>query len=154
LSTSLSLPLSLDMVYTSSDHVSNMDDSLSIFGAFLVEPSLKFVLQWSVVVKLDNCLLRVNLASYNFKFFCTPSTFPRFLLARNVNYQNQTLIFDNDISKCLSKICKSSSKSRSPCCQKPSKIFFALWTQLEVAVARPEHQTTSIFFIFGLLPIW
>jgi hypothetical protein len=25
-----------------------------------------------------------------------------------------------------------------------------LWTQLEVAVARPEHQTTSILFIFGL----
>jgi hypothetical protein len=25
-----------------------------------------------------------------------------------------------------------------------------LWTQLEVAVAGPEHQTTSIIFIFGI----
>jgi hypothetical protein len=41
-----------------------MDDSFSIFGAFLVEPRLKFVLQWSVFVKLDNCLLRVNPDSY------------------------------------------------------------------------------------------
>ncbi len=64
LSTSLSLPLFSDMAYTSSVHVSNMDDSFSNFGAFLVEPRLKFALQWSVFVKLDNCLLRVNLDSY------------------------------------------------------------------------------------------
>jgi hypothetical protein len=37
-----------------------MGDSFSIFGAVLVEPRLKFVLQWSFFVKLDNCLLRVN----------------------------------------------------------------------------------------------
>jgi hypothetical protein len=33
------------MAHTSSIYVSNMDDSFSIFGAFLVEPELKFVLQ-------------------------------------------------------------------------------------------------------------
>ena len=60
LSTSLSLPSSSDMAYTSSVHVSNMGDSFSIFGAFLVEPRLKLVLQWSVFIKLDNCLLHVN----------------------------------------------------------------------------------------------
>ncbi len=48
LSTSLSLPLSLDMAYTSSVHVSNMGDLFSIFGAILVEPRLEFVLQWPV----------------------------------------------------------------------------------------------------------
>ncbi len=69
---------------------------------------------------------------------------------RTVNYQNQTLVFDDDVTKCLSKIRASSFKSRHPCSEKPSKIFFALWTRLEVAVARPEHQTTSILFIFGL----
>jgi hypothetical protein len=37
-----------------------MDDSFSIFGAFLVEPRLKFVLQWSVFIKLDSCLLCIN----------------------------------------------------------------------------------------------
>jgi hypothetical protein len=73
-----------------------------------------------------------------------------FLLARNVNYQNQTLVFDDDVPTRLSKICASSFESRHPCSEKPSKIFFALWTQLEVAVARPEHQTTRILFIFGL----
>jgi hypothetical protein len=40
--------------------VSNMDDSFSIFGAFVVEPRLKFVLQWSVFVKLNFFLLRIN----------------------------------------------------------------------------------------------
>jgi hypothetical protein len=64
LSTSLSLPLSSVMTYTSSVHVSNMGDSFSIFGAFLVEPRLKIVLRWSVFVKLDNCLLWVNPDSY------------------------------------------------------------------------------------------
>jgi hypothetical protein len=52
------------MAYTSSVHVSNMGDSSSIFGAFLVEPRLKCILQWSVFVKLDNCLLRVSPNSY------------------------------------------------------------------------------------------
>ncbi len=42
------------------------------------------------------------------------------------------------------------SSPRHSCSEKPSKIFVALWTPLEVAVARPEHQTTSILFIFGL----
>jgi hypothetical protein len=69
---------------------------------------------------------------------------------RTVNYQNQTLIFDDDVTKRLSKIRASSFMSRHLCSEKPSEIFFALWTQLEVAVARPEHQTTSILFIFGL----
>ncbi len=45
---------------------------------------------------------------YNFKIFCTQSTLPRFLLVWTVNFWNQTLIYDNDISKRLSKICKSS----------------------------------------------
>ncbi len=48
------------MVYTSSVNVSNMGDLFSIFGAFLGEPRLNFVLQWSVFVKLDNCLLWCN----------------------------------------------------------------------------------------------
>jgi hypothetical protein len=132
-----------------------MGDSLSIFGAFLVEPRLKCVLRWSVFVKLDNCLQWVNPDSIvQFQDFCTRSTIPRFLLARNVKYQNQTLLFDDDIIKRLSKISKSSYESRHPCHGKPSKIIFALQTQLEVAVARPDNQTTSILFIFGLLQKW
>jgi hypothetical protein len=53
------------MAYTLSVHVSNMGDSFGIFGVFLVEPRLKFVLQWSVFVKLDNCLLWVGPDSYH-----------------------------------------------------------------------------------------
>jgi hypothetical protein len=34
------------------------------------------------------------------------------------------------------------------------KLFSRFLTQLEVAVAKPEHQTTSILFIFGLLQNW
>ncbi len=65
LSTSLLLPLSSSyMAYTSSVHVPNMRDLFSIFGAFLVEPRLRFVLKWSAFVKLDNCLLWVNPDSY------------------------------------------------------------------------------------------
>jgi hypothetical protein len=86
--------------------------------------------------------------------FFTQSTFPRFLLAWTVSHQNQTMIFDDDISKRLSEICASSFESRYPCHEKPSEIFFTLWTQLEVALARPEHQTTTILFIFGLLTKW
>ena len=86
--------------------------------------------------------------------FCTQSTLSRFLLAWIVNYQNQTLVFDDDVTKHLSKIPASSFESRNPRSEKPSKIFFALWTQPEVAVARPEHQTTSILFILGFLPKW
>ncbi len=59
-------------------------------------------------------------------------------------------VFDDDVTKRLSKIRASSFESRHPSSEKPSEIFFALWTQFEVAVARPEHQTTSILFIFGL----
>jgi hypothetical protein len=60
LSTSLLLPLSSSyMAYTSS-HVPNMGNIFSIFGAFLVEPSLRSVLQWSAFVKLEDCLLWVN----------------------------------------------------------------------------------------------
>jgi hypothetical protein len=69
-------------------------------------------------------------------------------------FQNQTLIINDDISKHLSKICESSYVSRHPCREKPSKNISALWTWLEVAVAGPEHQTTSILFIFGLLQKW
>ncbi len=65
LSTSLSLPLSSYMAYTSSVHVSNMGDSFSIFGVFLVELRLNFVLQWSAFVKLDNCVLWFNPDSYH-----------------------------------------------------------------------------------------
>ena len=60
------------------------------------------------------------------------------------------MVFNDDVTKHLSKICASSFESRHPCREKPSEIFFVLWTRLEVAVARPEHQTTSILFIFGL----
>jgi hypothetical protein len=48
------------MAYTSSAHFSNMRDIFSIFGAFLVEQRLALALQWSVLVKLDNCLLWDN----------------------------------------------------------------------------------------------
>jgi hypothetical protein len=48
------------MAYNSSVHVPNMRDIFSIFGVFLVELRLGFVLQWSAFVKLDNCLLWVN----------------------------------------------------------------------------------------------
>ena len=82
------------------------------------------------------------------------STIRRFLLARNIKHQNQKLIFDDDIIKCLSEIHKSCYKSRHPCRGKPSKNIFTLWTWLEVAVAGPEHQTTSILFIFGVLTKW
>ncbi len=58
------------MAYTSSVHVPNMGDIFSIFGAFLVEPKLRFVLQWSAFVKLDYCLPWVNPDSY-----CTISNF-------------------------------------------------------------------------------
>ncbi len=85
---------------------------------------------------------------------CIWSTTPRFLLARNVKYRKQKLIFDDDVIKHLSKICKPSYESRHPCHGKPSKIVFALWTQLEVAVAGPKHQTTSILFIFGVPTKW
>jgi hypothetical protein len=77
--------------------------------------------------------------------------FPRFLLAWIVNYQNQALAFDDAITKCPREIHASSFKSRHPHCEKPSEIFFTLWTQ---AVARPEHQTMRILFIFGLLTKW
>ncbi len=52
------------MAYTSSVHVPNMGDIFSIFGAFLVEPRLRFVLQLSAFVKLDSCLLWVNPGLY------------------------------------------------------------------------------------------
>ncbi len=52
------------MAYTSSVHVTNMDDSFNTFGVFLEEPRLKFVLQWSVFIKLDSCLLNDNPDSY------------------------------------------------------------------------------------------
>ncbi len=58
------------MAYTSSVHVPNMGDIFSIFGVFLVEPRLRFALQWSTFVKLGNCLLWVNPDSY-----CTISGF-------------------------------------------------------------------------------
>jgi hypothetical protein len=48
------------MAYTSHVHVLKVGDFFCIFGAFLVEPRLKFVLQWSVFVKPDNCLLWSN----------------------------------------------------------------------------------------------
>ncbi len=86
-------------------------------------------------------------ASYNFKIFCTWSTFSRFLLAWTINFWFQTLSFDDGDSKHQSKICISGSKSRHPCCEKPSKVFFAIWTWLEVAVARPQHQTTSTLLL-------
>jgi hypothetical protein len=112
----------------------------------------EIVLQWSVFAKLDNCVLCVNPDSYCtiFKIFCTPSTLSRFLLAWNVKYRNQTLIFDDDVTKRLSEIRASSFDSRHPHSEKPSEMIFALWTRLEVAVARPEHRATSILFIFGL----
>ncbi len=47
-----------------------MCNSFDIFGAFLVEPELKFELQQSVFVKLDNCLLWCKSTSY-----CTISRF-------------------------------------------------------------------------------
>ena len=53
------------MAYTSSVHVPNMGDIFSIFGVFLVEPRLRFVLQWSAFLKLDSCLLWVNPDSYH-----------------------------------------------------------------------------------------
>ncbi len=34
-----------------------MCNSFDVFGAFLVKPALKFVLQQSDFIKLDNCLL-------------------------------------------------------------------------------------------------
>jgi hypothetical protein len=37
-----------------------MSGIFSVFGAFLVEPRLRFVQQWSAFVKLDNCLLWIN----------------------------------------------------------------------------------------------
>jgi hypothetical protein len=42
-----------------------------------------------------------------------------FLIARNIKYQNQTLIFDDDVSKHLSKNWESSYESRHPCREKP-----------------------------------
>jgi hypothetical protein len=62
--------------------------------------------------------------SYDFKILCTRSTTPRFLLAWNVKYQNQKLIFDDDAIKCLRKICKPNYESRHPCRGKPSEIIF------------------------------
>ncbi len=50
-----------------------------------------------------------------------------FLLVWNINYQNQALVFDDDISKHLSKIRASSFESRHPRHEKPSEIVFALF---------------------------
>jgi hypothetical protein len=129
-----------------------MNDSFSIFGAFLVEPRPKlnyngqFLLNLTIVYYM---FILIRIIQFQdilyFEYFIS-----RFQLARTINYQNQTLVFDDDVTKRLSKIRASSFESRHPRSEKPSKIFFALWTQLEVAVARPEHQTMSILFIFGL----
>jgi hypothetical protein len=52
MTTSLAQPFSSDIAHTSSAHVSIMGDSFSIFGGFLVEPRLKFVLKWAVLLNL------------------------------------------------------------------------------------------------------
>ncbi len=122
-----------------------MDDSFSIVGAFLVEPRLKLYYKGQFLLNLTIVyyvliLIRIGLRS----------NFSRFLLAQNINCWNQTLVLDDDVTKHLSKIRASSLESKYPHHEKASKIFFAVWTRLEVAVARPEHQTTSNHFIFGL----
>ena len=63
-------------------------------GVFPVEFSVEIVLQESV----DNCLLISN---------------PFAQMVRSVDCRNQKLIFDDDVSECLSELYTSSSKTRT-----------------------------------------
>ncbi len=67
-----------------------------LLGAFPVEFHVEIVLQKSVFLKPDNCLLISSL-------FAT-----RFLMVQTVDCRNQKLIFDDDVSECLSELYTSS----------------------------------------------
>ncbi len=62
-----------------------------LLGAFPVEFSVEIVLQESVFLKVDNCLLLSNL-------------FARFLMVQTVDCRNQKLIFDDDVNECLREL--------------------------------------------------
>jgi hypothetical protein len=61
---------------------------IQFFGAFLVEPRLRFVLQWSVFVKLDNCLHLFNTDSLGCLFLQESSGFLCFLFLWHFFHRN------------------------------------------------------------------
>ncbi len=62
-----------------------------LLGTFPVDFFVEIVLQESVFLKLDKCLLISN-------------SFDRFSMVRTDDCQNQKLIFDDDVSECQSKL--------------------------------------------------
>ncbi len=78
------------LVYTSSARICHA--LCMLLGAFPVEFLVEIVLQKSVFLKLEYYLLISSLLA------------TRFLMVQTVDCRNQKLIFDDDVSKCLSKL--------------------------------------------------